>query len=98
MKHIGFAYNPTSDDALELREHGLAWCADHGLQAWALPSDQTPDDPAVLAATEAIVVLGGDGTFLRAAQVVAEAESVLVGPSGNHEFFLHLRVPAEGAT
>ncbi len=24
---------------------------------------------------------------------VAEAESVLVGPSGNHEFFLHLRAP-----
>jgi 23S rRNA (cytidine1920-2'-O)/16S rRNA (cytidine1409-2'-O)-methyltransferase len=29
-------------------------------------------------------------------EVVAEAESVLVGPSGNHEFFLHLRVPLEG--
>ena len=28
-------------------------------------------------------------------EVVAESESVLVGPSGNHEFFLHLRVPAE---
>jgi 23S rRNA (cytidine1920-2'-O)/16S rRNA (cytidine1409-2'-O)-methyltransferase len=28
-------------------------------------------------------------------EVVAEAESVLVGPSGNHEFFLHLRVPSE---
>ena len=27
-------------------------------------------------------------------EVVAEAESVLVGPSGNHEFFLHLRLPA----
>ena len=27
-------------------------------------------------------------------EVVAEAESGLVGPSGNHEFFLHLRVPA----
>lgn len=27
-------------------------------------------------------------------EVVAESESVLVGPSGNHEFFLHLRVPA----
>jgi 23S rRNA (cytidine1920-2'-O)/16S rRNA (cytidine1409-2'-O)-methyltransferase len=26
---------------------------------------------------------------------VAEAESVLVGPSGNHEFFLHLRVADE---
>jgi 23S rRNA (cytidine1920-2'-O)/16S rRNA (cytidine1409-2'-O)-methyltransferase len=29
-------------------------------------------------------------------EVIAEAESVLVGPSGNHEFFLHLRVPASG--
>jgi 23S rRNA (cytidine1920-2'-O)/16S rRNA (cytidine1409-2'-O)-methyltransferase len=27
-------------------------------------------------------------------EVVAETESVLVGPSGNHEFFLHLRAPA----
>ncbi len=27
-------------------------------------------------------------------EVVAESESVLVGPSGNHEFFLHLRRPA----
>jgi 23S rRNA (cytidine1920-2'-O)/16S rRNA (cytidine1409-2'-O)-methyltransferase len=27
-------------------------------------------------------------------EVVAEAESVLIGPSGNHEFFLHLRLPA----
>ena len=79
MKRIGFAYNPTSDDAVELREHGLAWCADHGLQAWALPSDQTPADPAVLAATEAIVVLGGDGTFLRAAQVVADVDLPILG-------------------
>lgn len=27
-------------------------------------------------------------------EVLATAESPLVGPSGNHEFFLHLRVPA----
>jgi 23S rRNA (cytidine1920-2'-O)/16S rRNA (cytidine1409-2'-O)-methyltransferase len=26
-------------------------------------------------------------------EVLGETESVLVGPSGNHEFFLHLRVP-----
>jgi 23S rRNA (cytidine1920-2'-O)/16S rRNA (cytidine1409-2'-O)-methyltransferase len=26
-------------------------------------------------------------------EVLAEAESALVGPSGNHEYFLHLRVP-----
>jgi 23S rRNA (cytidine1920-2'-O)/16S rRNA (cytidine1409-2'-O)-methyltransferase len=27
-------------------------------------------------------------------EILAEAESVLVGPSGNHEYFLHLRVPS----
>ena len=30
-------------------------------------------------------------------EVVNEAESVLVGPAGNHEYFLHLRVPAVAA-
>ena len=30
-------------------------------------------------------------------EVVAQVESSLVGPSGNHEFFLHLRVPARGS-
>jgi 23S rRNA (cytidine1920-2'-O)/16S rRNA (cytidine1409-2'-O)-methyltransferase len=30
-------------------------------------------------------------------EVLGSVESPLVGPSGNHEFFLHLRVPAGGA-
>mgnify|MGYP001816520435 CR=1 FL=1 len=79
MKRIGFALNPTSDDAAELRDHGLAWCEANGIDTWALPSDQAPTDPGVLEATDAIVVLGGDGTFLRAAQVVADVGVPLVG-------------------
>ena len=79
MKHLGFAYNPTSAPALELRDRGLAWCADNGIEAWALPSDQAPDDPEVLAATDIIVVLGGDGTFLRAAQAVADIDIPILG-------------------
>jgi NAD+ kinase len=79
MKRVGFAYNPTSGDAIELREQGLAWCADHDLEAWALPSDRSPEDPTVLADTDGVVVLGGDGTFLRAAQVVADAGVPILG-------------------
>ena len=79
MIRIGFAYNPTSADALELREHGLAWCRAHGVEAWSEPSDQAPATPGVLEATDALVVLGGDGTFLRSAQVVADAGVPLVG-------------------
>jgi NAD+ kinase len=79
MKRIGFAFNPTSAAAVELRQHGLAWCADNGVEAWASPSEETPEDPALLAATDAIVVLGGDGTFLRAAQTVADIEVPILG-------------------
>jgi len=51
-------------------------------------------DPAARAAAVERVREHARGLGL---QVVAEAESVLVGPSGNHEFFLHLRVPAGAA-
>jgi NAD+ kinase len=79
VKRIGFAYNPTSAPALELRQRGLDWCSANGLQAWALPSDQAPDEPETLAATDAVVVLGGDGTFLRAAQAVADVDVPILG-------------------
>jgi NAD+ kinase len=79
MTRIGFAYNPTSKDALELRDHGREWCHSEGVECWAVPSDQAPSEPDTLAATDAIVVLGGDGTFLRAAQVVADVGVPLVG-------------------
>lgn len=79
MKRIGFAFNPTADTALALRERGLAWCDANGIEAWARPSDQAPDDPGMLAATDAIVVLGGDGTFLRAAQTAADVGVPILG-------------------
>ncbi len=78
MKRIGFAYNPTAETAIGLRDRGLGWCKANGVDAWALPSDEAPDD-AVLATTDAIVVLGGDGTFLRAAQTVADVDVPILG-------------------
>jgi len=79
MKRIGFAYNPTSEMAVELRERALGWCAQHGVEAWARPSEEAHEDPAELASTEAVVVLGGDGTFLRAAQAVADTATPILG-------------------
>jgi NAD+ kinase len=79
VKRIGFAFNPTATMAQELRDRGLAWCAANGVEAWALPSDETPADPKVLSGTESIVVLGGDGTFLRAAQTAADVGIPILG-------------------
>jgi NAD+ kinase len=79
MKRIGFAFNPTAPVALELRDRGLAWCAANGVEAWAGPSDEPPGDAQQLGDTEAIVVLGGDGTFLRAAQLAADIGAPILG-------------------
>jgi NAD+ kinase len=79
VARIGFAYNPTSEDALELRERAAGWCRMHGVEQWAAPAGDTADRLDELRRTDALVVLGGDGTFLRAAQSIAEVDVPIIG-------------------
>ncbi|MBX3032183.1 MAG: NAD(+)/NADH kinase [Chloroflexi bacterium] len=79
MKRIGFAFNPTNAQAVELRGRALDWCRERGIDAW---SSQAGDHDAARREapdTDALVVLGGDGTFLRAAVVAAEADVPILG-------------------
>jgi NAD+ kinase len=79
VKRIGFAFNPTSEDALELRERGIGWCITRDIEAWAAPAAEAHADPALLAGSDALVVLGGDGTFLRAARAAALEDTPILG-------------------
>ena len=79
VRRIGFAYNPTKEDALELSARATGWCAVRGIESWAIASGDTSALVAALAGVDALVVLGGDGTFLRAARAVAEAPVPIVG-------------------
>jgi NAD+ kinase len=79
VKRIGFAYNPTNEQALELRERATGWCSVRGIDSWAAPSGDFAQLSAELPATDALVVLGGDGTFLRAAQGSATADVPILG-------------------
>lgn len=94
MKRLGFAFNPTNPAAEALRDRALAWCAAHALEAWAHPADH---DAIVgeLGDSDAVVVLGGDGTFLRAARAVATGEVPIVGVNLGKIGFLS-KVEAEG--
>jgi NAD+ kinase len=76
---IGFAYNPTSEAALELRDRADGWCHQHGLDHWAAQAGDRAALVAQLPTTDALVVLGGDGTFLRAARAVADVDVPLLG-------------------
>lgn len=79
LGRIGFAYNPTNEAALELRERADGWCRRHGIDHWAAQAGDLDSLVAHLPTTDALVVLGGDGTFLRAARAVAEVDVPLLG-------------------
>ncbi|HTK46180.1 MAG TPA: NAD(+)/NADH kinase [Patescibacteria group bacterium] len=79
VRRIGFAYNPTSDAAVALRERAAAWAEARGVAEW---SSQAADHEALhreLPGTDVLVVLGGDGTFLRAAHAVIDDDVPLLG-------------------
>jgi NAD+ kinase len=76
---IGFAYNPTNDAAIDLRERAAGWCRMHGIEHWAAQAQDFEQLCRELPTTDVLVVLGGDGTFLRAARAVIQVDVPLLG-------------------
>ena len=70
MTRIGFAFNPFSDRATTFLDRGRAWCEAHEVEYWDAPGDARDAIAAELDATDLVCVLGGDGTFLRAARAI----------------------------
>ncbi len=79
MIRIGFAYNPTSDPAVALRDSASDWAERHSVSHWAAPAADRDALHRELPGTDLLVVLGGDGTFLRAARAVIEDDVPLLG-------------------
>ncbi len=78
-KRLGFAYNPTSEAAVELRERAAGWCRRRDVDHWAAQAGDIDQLLEQLPSTDILVVLGGDGTFLRAARACAQVDVPLLG-------------------
>jgi NAD+ kinase len=76
---IGFAYNPTQELTVELAARASGWCRLRGIDEWQSPAGELETLLRELPTTDALVVLGGDGTFLRAARAVAEVDVPILG-------------------
>ena len=79
VKRIGFAYNPTIEAAVELSARAAGWCQIRGVGEWQAPSGDMDALVRELPTTDALVVLGGDGTFLRAVRAIAEVDVPILG-------------------
>jgi NAD+ kinase len=79
IRRIGFAYNPTIEEAIELRERAAGWCRLRHVGHWAAPAGDLESLVRELPGTDVLIVLGGDGTFLRAAKAVAAVDVPLLG-------------------
>ena len=95
MSRLGFAFNPTSDAAVQLLQRALGWCTTREVDAWSEPASDVEALRRELSKTSALVVLGGDGTFLRAARAVAEVDVPLLGVNLGKVGFLS-KVEADG--
>lgn len=93
MTRLGLAFNPTNPAALRLRDRAMEWCGEHRVAAWAAPSGEVETLVAKLPATDALVVLGGDGTFLRAARAVAAVDVPILGINSGTVGFLSKAEP-----
>jgi NAD+ kinase len=95
IARIGFAYNPTLEAADELRDRAEGWCGVRGIAHWSAPSGELETLLGELPTTDMLVVLGGDGTFLRAARAVSEVDVPLLGVNLGKIGFLS-KVEADG--
>ena len=79
VSRIGFAYNPTQEPTVELAARASGWCRMRSIDDWQSPAGDLDTMLRELPTTDALVVLGGDGTFLRAARAVAEVDVPILG-------------------
>ncbi len=79
VERIGFAYNPTIADAIELSGRAANWCRLRSVDHWESQAGDFDRLVQELPTTDALVVLGGDGTFLRAVRAVAEVDVPILG-------------------
>lgn len=103
--HVGFILKPDKTEAGALLEDLVPWLIDQGHVPVVATEDQiapagtelVPED-GFGAAVDLAVVLGGDGTMLRASRLVADQQKPVLGVNLGQLGFLAMFAPADAKT
>jgi NAD+ kinase len=88
VNRLGIVYNATNPLAVALQERAVTWCAVHDLPVWTSPGADQGRVRTHLPGTELLLILGGDGTLLRAVSALATTDVPLLGVNTGKVGFL----------
>jgi NAD+ kinase len=101
MKRLGMIVNAHKPEAVEMGHRLLRWCREKGISLYLPPHEASlltaegVSDEEWLRTVEVAIVIGGDGTFLRASRYVLESGIPLYGINLGHLGFLASGKPEE---
>ena len=81
LKHVTLVHNTTTDPEHRYRDKAARFLNDAGIQTDSVPvaGRECPEFSPQLSQSDMVIVMGGDGTFLRTAQFFSQHQVPLVG-------------------
>jgi NAD+ kinase len=93
LRKIGILYHPLKPEAIKLASELGDFVRSQGVEVWSYSAWEIESERSRINGTDLILTIGGDGTILRAAQVVVSGKIPIAGINlGNLGFMTELNI------